>query len=154
MDVDGRCWPSLAAISRRASLKGRATVCRHLKKLEDAKFLQRDKGGPGRSTRYQGLSLGSDYMVSGERLGGISRETQVVSGEIHEVSSRSSSKKFAYKADWEKPNPEPQRRSEEKCKVCGLFAKHALWCGDVQLQADQVVVAEVAQSEEEVPVVE
>jgi hypothetical protein len=150
MDADGHCWPSLASIARRASLKDTSTVCRHLKTLEAAKFIRRDKGGPGRSTRYQGLWLESHYIVAGEPQGYGSRAIGVVAGEPHEVSSRSLQLKSAYKADgWEKPNPEPPRLSDEKCQTCKGWAKHRPWCRDVQQQRAEAGVAEVVKSVDE-----
>jgi hypothetical protein len=141
MDVDGHCWPSLAAISRRASLKNSA-VCDHLNKLADAGLLRRDKG-PGHSTRYQGLSATADKGVRQDGVVSPSGRSRGVRGGGHEVSSRSSHEVINKRDEWEKPNPEPQRRSDEKCKECGLFTKHQPWCGK------RGVVAGVAKSGEE-----
>jgi hypothetical protein len=152
MDADGHCWPSLASIGRRASLQATA-VKTHLKRLEEAGFIERDRGGPGHSTRYQALVATATYIGREDGQGRSSGRLGVGRDGGHEVSTRSLQLKSAYKADgWEKPNPEPPRLSDEKCQTCQGWAKHRPWCSDAQQQVNQGLVAEVAKSEEEVPV--
>ncbi len=134
MDTAGHCWPSLAAITKGAGLKDRSTVCRHLKKLGDAGFVRRDRGGPGHSTRYQAVVAGGPLHGGwSSTSGGGSRATGLVADEPHEVSSRSKQLKYPYKdqREWkEQPNPEPQLRNGEKqCTDCGGWTKHRAWCG-------------------------
>jgi DNA-binding transcriptional MocR family regulator len=51
----GSCFPSLTTIARESGL-ARSTVCKALNELEVAKLIQRDRGGPKRSTRYLATS--------------------------------------------------------------------------------------------------
>jgi len=76
MDAEGSCWPGTGAIVKGSGL-GRRTVIRHLghgSRLVLEGWIRKQRGGRGRSSRYQAVIPDRPYVVADEPR---TREEQV-----------------------------------------------------------------------------